>query len=252
MSNDDIYTKSMSLLESGSATKSEAKIAFEDLKTLASEGHIGAVLFFGHFTKDNGDYVNAFNYFKYAYENNSAEGAYWVASCLCKGLGVKENKEMAYNILSDVVDFNIKNGINNPRIIFELGLYYINGVGCAKNDSEAFNCFEHAAKNNVAAAKNSLALCYIQGTGTKVSEIDALYWFQEAAISGYVESYFSLAYILNNPTTFSRRKEMAEAFMVLGARAGVKNCIAFLETHKIDPNMYPKVLEVKLDVQIAD
>jgi TPR repeat protein len=76
---------------------------------------------------------------------------------------------------------------------FNLGFYYANGRGVAKDEVEAAKWYRKGAEQGYALAQNNLALCYHNGTGVIQNSIEALNWFEKAAAQGFSRAQCFLA-----------------------------------------------------------
>lgn len=74
--------------------------------------------------------------------------------------------------------------------IYDLGLFYLNGVGVEKNIDKAVTYFEQAATNGFAAAQFYYGACL----STDSTTIDqAYFWVQKAADQGYIPAFAVVA-----------------------------------------------------------
>lgn len=71
---------------------------------------------------------------------------------------------------------------------FDLGLYYLNGIGVARNDAEAMRWFRRAGEAGFASAQHSMGLMYQDGQGVARDLEDALRWHARAAAQGHAKS----------------------------------------------------------------
>ena len=65
-----------------------------------------------------------------------------------------------------------------------LGVYYLNGVGIAKDDKEAVRIFTLAAQQGHSAAQNNLGWCYQNGVGVVRDDKEAVRLYTLAAQQG--------------------------------------------------------------------
>lgn len=237
----ELYQQADKIIKSHESTQEELMQALNDLDKLAIDNFAPAARSLGYISQQLQQFEKSFSYFKQAMELGDEEASYQVATCLCLGKGTEQNQTKAFNIMSDLA----KNE-NNLTSIFELGLYFLNGYGTAKDYTSAFQCFYHAAKNNYANAQNSLALCFINATGTNQDINAALYWFYQAARNGYIPAYSSTAYLIENYDNFGKDKELATDFYVVGARLGDKNCLQYIKDNHINIEKFPENININL------
>lgn len=237
----ELYNQADKIIKSHTATQDELFQALHTLQQLAEENFIPAATTLGYISQQFQQFEKSFNYFKQAMELGDEEASYQVATCLCLGKGIEKNQKKAFEIMSQLA----KNE-NNITAIFELGLYFLNGIGIGKDAITAFKCFEHAAKNNCSGAQNSLALCFLNATGTKQDINAALYWFYHAAKNGHIPAYCSAAYLIENYDNFGKDKELATDFYVVGARLGDNNALQYIIDNNINIEQFPTDININL------
>lgn len=69
----------------------------------------------------------------------------------------------------------------DPRAQFNLGIYYMNGEGVAKDAVVAVSWYTKAATQGNASAQNNLGICCATGNGTKLDPAQAIYWWKKSA-----------------------------------------------------------------------
>jgi TPR repeat protein len=69
----------------------------------------------------------------------------------------------------------------DPRAQFNLGIYYMNGEGVAKDPVVAVSWYTKAAAQGNASAQNNLGICCATGNGTKLDPAQAIYWWKKSA-----------------------------------------------------------------------
>lgn len=67
---------------------------------------------------------------------------------------------------------------------YNLGVYYENGQGVAKDEAKAVEWFSKAAEQGNVHAQYNLGLCYQDGRGVAKDEAKAVEWFKKAAKQG--------------------------------------------------------------------
>ena len=64
---------------------------------------------------------------------------------------------------------------------YDLGVYYGNGQGVAKDEIEAVNWYRKAAEQNYVEAQYNLGFCYYNGQGVAQDYAEAAKWYRKAA-----------------------------------------------------------------------
>ena len=160
---------------------------------------------------NNKEYVEAYEIFSDLALNNDSNAQYNLALMNYKGLGVNQNKQLAFFWYEKASDNNNLQAINN------LAQMYILGEGGVKKDKvkarelytkaaeagyavaqlnlaflleesidkedlkESFFWYEKAALQGVLPAQNNLGKMYSLGIGVKADKQKSLYWFTQAA-----------------------------------------------------------------------
>ncbi len=76
----------------------------------------------------------------------------------------------------------------NAKAMGVLGLMYVKGLGCEKNQAEALKWLRKGAQKGDADTENNLGFMYTQGMGVKEDDSEALKWFKKAAAQGLASS----------------------------------------------------------------
>jgi TPR repeat protein len=79
-----------------------------------------------------------------------------------------------------------------------LGLFYLRGLGVAKDPAAAVSWFEKAASSGLIAGELNLGGCYAYGTGVPRNAVKALEWFQKAASQGSLDGEFDVAWMYHS------------------------------------------------------
>lgn len=111
----------------------------------------------------------------------------------------------------------------NPEAMYNLGICYLNGLGCAKNEDMAIWCFEVSGKSNVIAALKILAKLYDR---RQRSEQDVIRVLERAIELGDKESIFNLG-------VFYLKKdklELAKKCFLVSYKNGNKDAKTILDT----------------------
>jgi TPR repeat protein len=72
----------------------------------------------------------------------------------------------------------------DPRAQFNLGFYYMNGEGVARDPSAAVSWYVKSAVQGNAMAQNNLGICCATGNGTKLDPAQAITWWLKSAGQG--------------------------------------------------------------------
>ena len=73
-----------------------------------------------------------------------------------------------------------------PSAIYQLGLYFMNGVGCEADVSQAVTHLRSAAELGDERAMYDYGRCLSEGTGTPASFTEAQRWMRIASSRGHV------------------------------------------------------------------
>ncbi|KAH3760811.1 sel1 repeat family protein [Pelomyxa schiedti] len=79
-----------------------------------------------------------------------------------------------------------------------LGYFYLDGEGVAKDPSAAAEYFAMAARNNDEEAQYRLGLCYQHGEGVEKNYVLAFDMFSQSSAAGYTKAHWSLGYMYAN------------------------------------------------------
>jgi tetratricopeptide (TPR) repeat protein len=97
---------------------------------------------------------------------------------------------LARNNYPQAFQFLVLASEENPEAMTNLGVCFIEGLGCEKSTKHAILCFQKAADAGNATAMRNLAICYGRSQGRSVEEIRQL--LERAANAGDVEAAFQL------------------------------------------------------------
>jgi TPR repeat protein len=75
---------------------------------------------------------------------------------------------------------------------YNLGFCYYNGQGVAQDYAEAAKWYRKAAEQNLAAAQNNLGACYLLGRGVANDEVEAVTLIRKAAQQNYAQAQYNL------------------------------------------------------------
>ncbi len=80
----------------------------------------------------------------------------------------------------------------DTRAYLNLGIFYEQGVGVAKSDTEAFYWTLKAAQAGDMNGQFNVANMYVRGYGTAESDVEALSWYRTAAYQGHLNAQFNM------------------------------------------------------------
>jgi TPR repeat protein len=162
----------------------------------------------------------AFELFTKASEKNHLLAQLFVGFCYFYGNGTKKNQELAFEYFEKVANKNIPSGqvgigysyerikkdskkafywyekaSNNGNIIamYNLGLFYKNGIGVEENYNKSFEMFKQSAEGGYSGGITMLGYCYKNGIGIKINKQKAFELYQNAANLGHVVAQNNLA-----------------------------------------------------------
>jgi TPR repeat protein len=81
---------------------------------------------------------------------------------------------------------------------YNLGVYYDNGQGVAKDEIEAVNWYRKAAEQNNVSAQYNLGVSYAFGQGVAKNELEAVKWFRKAADQNHAAAQYNLGFCYLN------------------------------------------------------
>lgn len=151
----------------------EGEEAFYLLKAQADKGNFDAMVLVSEIILDNPGFENyreqAFEYVRRLSIEN-AFAANWLGSLYENGIGVDQDKEIAFNCYQN----SAAQGYAPAK--FNVALCYKDGFGVEQNPNEAFKLFKELAENGFEDAIPELINCYKYGFGTPVNNDEAQDW----------------------------------------------------------------------------
>ena len=75
---------------------------------------------------------------------------------------------------------------------YNLGVYYRDAEGVAKDEVQAVAWFRKAADQGDTSAQSNLGACYLNGAGVAQDQAEAVRWFRKAADQGHTSAQFNL------------------------------------------------------------
>ena len=111
----------------------------------------------------------------------------------------------------------------DPDAQFQLGIAQDQGVGVAKDQSEAASWYRKAAEKGHAPAQNSLGSMYQHGEGVTLDNAEAVQWYRKSADQGFVEAYTNLGYMYDFGLGVPQDKQKAFELYHQGAEKGSLN-----------------------------
>ncbi len=103
-----------------------------------------------------------------------------------------------------------------------IGYMYVEGVGVAKNDSQALIWLQKAAKVGQVDAQNNLGYMYALGRGVSRDQKIAITWYLKAAQQGHRQAQKNLSAMSAKPRTsgFKKKTEKSQVSISLRAESG--------------------------------
>lgn len=103
-----------------------------------------------------------------------------------------------------------------------MGLMYDNGLGTARNATEAFHWYKQAADQGVARAQFNVGQLYEAGDGVARDDAEALRWFAKAADNGFAEAQYRYGLALSEDRLLPRDNVAAYQWLDLAANQPVR------------------------------
>jgi TonB family protein len=75
--------------------------------------------------------------------------------------------------------------VTDPEMLYNLGVWFLNGTGRPRNDEKAFDCYHRSAERNFVQAQYALGLMYANGRGVARNPAEGFRWLLKAAESKY-------------------------------------------------------------------
>lgn len=133
----------------------------------------------GQDCEKQGDYNQAFQYYKKAADGEYIYAFEPLAKCYYNAAGTEQNFEEAFKY------FNMADQtVGNPICKHTIGFMYQNGQGAPVDIFKAMMYYLEAGKAGVAWSMNAIAMIYYQGLGGYANYIEAVKWFAKAANAG--------------------------------------------------------------------
>lgn len=125
----------------GEVVTKDLTIAISLLKKVYELGEISVVSSLGKICYQMKDYDEAFKYFSLGAQQKDLDSIYYLGVCYASGTGVKQDfKKSKYY-------YEVGANLFEPRCLYNLSLYYRNGVEVEKNDSLADKLYQQALEN---------------------------------------------------------------------------------------------------------
>lgn len=175
--------------------KQENKIAaIKWLKQATDLGYAIALFDYAHYQEENGQFLEAYNWYLKAADLNIAEAQYHLGEIFEKGgMGVNQNYTEALSYYSKAAKKEHTEAENN------LGNLYYKGLGTSQNFPEALRLFKKAAEKGNASATNSIGVMYVKGEGgLGQNYAEALKYFRMAAVLGDINALSNIGNMYYN------------------------------------------------------
>ena len=110
---------------------------------------------------------------------------------------------------------------DNPAAQYDLGLIYARGETAERDDGQAAQWFERAAKQGLPAAQFNLGVFYEQGRGVARDLSRAFFWYRSAAEQGHARARHNLGTMLAEGKGTPRNYDEAAYWFTKAAEAGI-------------------------------
>jgi TPR repeat protein len=158
------------------------------------------------------DLEKAFVFAKRSAALGSVDGKVMLASCYHKGIGLKPDHEIAFQLFNELYEENHQSGV----MFYCLAMYYLGSFGVEKkNAAKAFELFKKAADLNYTEACFPLGVMYFEGVDTQQDYKKAVINFQKAAAINHPHGHMYLAHCLYFGLGIPADKAKARAIMRL-------------------------------------
>jgi hypothetical protein len=102
----------------------------------------------------------------------------------------------------------------------EVGRYYQNGIGVAKDDAEATSWYRRAADQGHANAQDNLGWMYQNGLGVAQNYVEAVSWYRKAADQGHANAQNNVGWMYQNGLGVTQDETEAVKWYRLAAKQG--------------------------------
>ena len=166
------YSNGFGVMQNLNRGESYFSKAFKIFKERAISGdaeaqyHLGLCYQNGTGTMENLELAN--NWFCKASEQGHPNAQYEVALR-------EKDKSRAFSLMKNAADHGIR------EAIFQLGIYYRNGIGCDSTITKGTELVLKSAQMGDGDAQVRIALCYEEGDGMPKSVAESFKWFKKAA-----------------------------------------------------------------------
>lgn len=169
----------------GEGTDKNEQAAKETLMA-CREGNFGAMAcsFIAQIQKSEGDIQSAIDSYTKASELGSSEADIEIYSLCSDGKSEYFNPTQAFEHIKKAYDSD------TPGSDYRMGLCYLSGMGCARDENAAFSCFERGSAKEDSDSLCALGMCFENGIGCEKDYSDAAECYRRAVL-------------LNNPTAMN-------------------------------------------------
>ncbi len=153
--------------------------------------------------------------------NNQARNA-WGTILMTQALSSpKFEKETLKLALEQSVEFFRRAaGEKDANGLYNLGMCYLRGYGCDKNESQSFECFRAAAEQGHPEAINNLGGFYRDGIVVEKDMVRATKWFAKSASLGNIYGQFNYALALQRGEGVAKDAPRAAKMFLDAAQQG--------------------------------
>ena len=238
------------MYEKGRGVEQSDVEAVEWYLKAANQGHVRAQLNLGAMC-DQGrgvaqSYVEAVKWYRKAAEQGHATALGCLGTLYETGKGVAQSDEEALKLYQKAAEKGWKYAAANisrvqekirekqkptPEKLYARGVALMKGDGCAKSETEAFQCFEKAAASGHVKAMEHLAECYYYGRGAGKDLECAFQWYTKASKKSECSPYtfYCVGFMLEHGQGVGKSVVKAEVWYREAVKRGNSNAKEPLE-----------------------
>lgn len=181
---------------------------------------------------DEGNYVNAVQWYKKAADAGNGEAMNAIGDMYYNGEGVPKDYTEAMKWYQQSAN------VNYGDAMLKLGNIYHDGDGIEQDDTEAIRWYRKAADAGNSAAMNNLGNRYYRGEGVAQDYFEAVKWYQKSADAGFPEGMGSLGRMYFAGFGVERNLEKALELYKRAEKNGVNDCAYLIGIIYEEQNKY--------------
>lgn len=185
-------------------------------RALAEAGDIEGTFCLARLLEDGndvqGDYEEAFRWFKRAADQGHPAAQWHLSRCYQAGLGVRPDAQQSLELLIR----SARGGNSDAQL--QLGLQYYFGINTGVDKRKAFQCFKNASEQWNLNALVWLGDCFQQGAGIVSDRRKACELYRKAADLGVVRAQFKLGLMHSNGWGVRQNSEEAARWFTAAAQ----------------------------------